>query len=207
MGLYCGFSPEECGFPEQLEDEQYGIVVPVDYTEAARAFQETFLSYSRQIVPVDTGFLRSTLECNNDPHLIQAQTICEYAEYVEYGTWRQRAQPYFEPSIELAFEAFAAEATIAIEEAQEQLQAEVEAMQEEEEQEAMQEEEGIGAVNTGGIGAFLGSLIGALIVAFIIVTVQVLLGADFSSSSRGERGGGGSYGDIGGFSMPEVEII
>jgi len=63
MGLYVEFDPVSIGLPEYLEQEvdEEVISVEIDYADACDAFVETFLKISTKIVPVDTGFLRSTL--------------------------------------------------------------------------------------------------------------------------------------------------
>ena len=50
--------------------------------------------------PVDTGRLRNSIthtQENADTELIGSPV--EYAPYVEYGTQRQRAQPYLKPAV------------------------------------------------------------------------------------------------------------
>ena len=64
---------------------------------------------------------------------------------------------------------------------------------------------GFGGLNFSSPAAFIGSVLGMFIAAFVIVTVQAMLGKDFSSSSRGSSRGIG--GDAGGIPyMPEVII-
>jgi len=52
--------------------------------------------------PVDTGLLRSSIDCNvkEAEKTVEIGTNTEYAIYVEKGTTRQRAQPYLTPAIE-----------------------------------------------------------------------------------------------------------
>lgn len=58
---------------------------------------------ARQIVPVDTGRLKTSIEVEFErQNLISKAEIgtdVPYAGYVEYGTSRQRAQPYMRPSL------------------------------------------------------------------------------------------------------------
>lgn len=53
--------------------------------------------------PVDTGLLRGSIvyDVENDGDKIEGivGTAVEYAPYVEYGTTRQKAQPYLEPAL------------------------------------------------------------------------------------------------------------
>ena len=53
-----------------------------------------------RIVPVDTGWLRSTIErfWIEVDRIIGIGPDADYDEYVEFGTSRQRAQPYVRPA-------------------------------------------------------------------------------------------------------------
>lgn len=95
MGLHAAIDiSADWGFPTVTP--YYGI--PVDYSAAISAFCDTFMSKSTELVPVDTGYLRSTINASGSGTLITADVDAEYAEYVEYGTWKMSAQPYFEPA-------------------------------------------------------------------------------------------------------------
>jgi hypothetical protein len=88
MGLLVEFDViDDFGYID--ETEEYGIVP--DYSEGCEVFVETFLKIATELVPVDTGYLRHTLEadCNNTS--CRAETDCEYAQYPEFGTWCQAA--------------------------------------------------------------------------------------------------------------------
>lgn len=51
--------------------------------------------------PVDTGRLRGSITTNIiSTYSGEVGTNVEYAEYVEYGTRYQSAQPYFEPAVD-----------------------------------------------------------------------------------------------------------
>lgn len=123
MGLYASFTPEELGYPVTLEQEVLGEVVTVDveYAEACEAFCMAFLETATSLVPVRTGFLLSTIDANTDGHMCEAEATAEYAQYVEYGTWKMDAQPYFEPGVQAGLEAFQAVAGEALGEAEEEL--------------------------------------------------------------------------------------
>ena len=55
---------------------------------------------AKQLCPVDTGNLRDSIS-----HIVytngnaEIYTNVEYAPHVEYGTWKQRPQPFMEPAI------------------------------------------------------------------------------------------------------------
>lgn len=57
--------------------------------------------------PYDTGRLRGSITTNIiSTYSGEVGTNVEYAEYVEYGTRYQSAQPYFEPAVEKNEEKF-----------------------------------------------------------------------------------------------------
>lgn len=123
MGLYASFTPEELGYPVTLAQEILGDVVSVDveYAPACEAFCEAFLETATSLVPVRTGFLQSTISADTDGYLCEAEATAEYAQYVEYGTWKMAAQPYFEPGVQAGLSAFQAVAGEALSEAEEEL--------------------------------------------------------------------------------------
>ena len=190
MGLLCEFDViNDFGYMESTEE--YNI--HPDYSEGCQVFVETFLSVSRQLVPVDTGYLRSTLEADCDDTSCRAETDCEYAQYPEYGTWCQAAQPYFEPALAAALEAAAPYWDQAVDDAN----AEEEMLLEEEEEEQQMMAErgggrnmGMGFGRGGGLAGFLGMILAVLIIALITTFIQAITGKDFRSG----RGGSGGYG-------------
>jgi HK97 gp10 family phage protein len=61
-------------------------------------------AHARTIVPVDTGRLRASIATTRDAPLqasIGPRGV-EYCVYVEYGTYKSRAQPYMRPAAEQA---------------------------------------------------------------------------------------------------------
>ena len=102
MGLYAGFDVcADMGFIEFTPE--YGIVP--DYSEGCEIFCSTFKEVSQSLCPVDTGYLRSTLTASYNDTFCECETICEYAQYQEYGTWCMAPQPYFEEALEQAINA------------------------------------------------------------------------------------------------------
>lgn len=132
MGLYVSFTPEDLGYPLSLVQTVLGeeVVVDVEYTAACEAFVSTFLNRANELVPVDTGFLKSTIDADTNGLMCEAEATAEYAQYVEYGTWKMRAQPFFEPAVEEGLKAFQALAGEALDEAKEILQETCEAIME-----------------------------------------------------------------------------
>ena len=99
MGLFVEFDVvEDFGYLDATEE--YGIVP--DYSEGCKVFVETFLKIAEELVPVDTGYLLSTLTAEDDDTYCYAETECDYAQYPEFGTWCQESQPYFSPALEEA---------------------------------------------------------------------------------------------------------
>lgn len=77
----------------------------IDYGPALDAFAEIFMDAVTELVPVDTGFLRSSIHAESDGvYAVECYVDAEYAQYVEYGTWKQDAQPYFEPALQIALD-------------------------------------------------------------------------------------------------------
>lgn len=189
MGLYCEFDViQDFGYIDATE--QFGI--EPDYSLGCEVFVENFLALSTGYVPVDTGYLRSTLDAGCDDTSCYAETICEYAQYVEYGTWCQTAQPYFEIAVEEALGIARGYWDEAQREAQEEEQMLLEEMMQ------AQEEMGFGMSGGGmGFGGFLGMILGSFLSALIITTAQVIMGEDFSK--KGKHIAGGIY-------MPQTMI-
>lgn len=207
MGLFVEFDViDDFGFIEATEE--FGI--RPDYQQGCDVFAETFLRVSKSLVPVDTGYLRSTLRAEGSDTYCMAETDCEYAQYPEFGTYCQAEQPYFTPALEEAL----AEAEPYWSDAQEwallEEQELLEARAEQQKQEtmsrmAMAEGKGpqaVGGINFSSFGSFIGSVLGSFLAALIVTTVQAMLGKDFTEGGKGGRGFGGG----GQVYVPEVII-
>ena len=153
MGLH---ATVEFDFP--LETPVLGL--PIDYSEALDEFCSTFDSEATNWCPIRTGYLCSTISSDHDgENVAECWADAEYAQYVEYGTWKMAAQPYFEPAIAVAlgvaYPIFAELYEEALDEEQEILE------------DMMQEEtEDAGSMGGGG-GSFLGMLLAAIIIGLI----------------------------------------
>ena len=184
MGLYVSFSiTADWGYPEEVEggDENIGYEsVPVDYSEACEAFVSTFLDTALSLVPVDTGYLRSTINANADGDTCEAEATADYAQYVEYGTVYMDAQPYFEPALEAACAAAAEAAEEALQEAQEELADLLGDMWVGSDFVGMAMEGGGG----GGLQDVLASVLTILFMSFISAFVSLIFSATKSSVSR-----------------------
>lgn len=154
MGLYAYVNLEDYGFETVLEGDMGGTpqTWDVDYSSAISAFCQTFIDIATQLVPVDTGYLQSTIDAY-DISDVEAECIteCEYAEYVEYGTYKQAAQPYFTPALEQAFNELLAAAQQIQVEAQEEFYAFLESM--------IDENDDGAAVQFSLLGAILGMML------------------------------------------------
>jgi HK97 gp10 family phage protein len=54
--------------------------------------------YAKEITPVDTGRLRNSITHNVDGKEVYVGSNVEYAPHVEYGTIKQKAQPFLRPA-------------------------------------------------------------------------------------------------------------
>lgn len=72
-------------------------VVDVELDDAAQEIKYL----AQELVPVDTGHLRSTINVVRfDALSLQVRADAHYAAFVEYGTSRMAAQPYMTPAVE-----------------------------------------------------------------------------------------------------------
>jgi HK97 gp10 family phage protein len=55
---------------------------------------------AKELVPVDTGRLQSTIKGVAQGLEVTLSADTEYASYVEYGTRKMRAQPYLRPAMD-----------------------------------------------------------------------------------------------------------
>ena len=109
MGLYVEFDISDYGYGSEVQGAVAGmfpIYTTMDFAPACEAFVKTFIEVATELVPVDTGYLRSTINATTDGFHCSAEATAEYAEYVEYGTFRMREQPYFTPALEKAMGVF-----------------------------------------------------------------------------------------------------
>lgn len=100
MGLLFNMSVQDLGYIQATQD----IVLHPSYAEGCRVFCDTFLAEAQARCPVRTGYLRSTISASSTASSITCMAGADYAQYVEYGTSRQSAQPYFEPALQIALE-------------------------------------------------------------------------------------------------------
>lgn len=198
MGLRANINAMDQGFP--MTADVGDISIPVDYSEAAEVFKAMFLDVARELVPVRTGYLKSTIAAEIGEASIgevTAEASAEYAQYVEFGTYRQMAQPYFIPAIEAALEEWGLAAQKAYDEALEEAQAAYEA-----EQAQQQSQEAGGAPVGGGL---LGGL--ALLGLLLIFTIFIEGIKSMFNDTDSHRGGRLAEGVLGSALFPDIEIF
>ena len=120
MGLEAIITIDDLGLPTAFSSIK-GTTVDVDYSQAFADFANTFYDIATDLVPVSTGFLQSTIRSESDDFSITAGADANYAQYVEYGTQKMEAQPYFCPALEQAWTSTQSEFQEAINEAQQEL--------------------------------------------------------------------------------------
>lgn len=192
MGLRSVFDViDDLGLPGEIGE--HGIVP--DYGPGCEIFCSEFKTISKDLAPVDTGYLRNSLDADYFDTTITAITNCEYAQYQEYGTWCMAAQPYFEPALMQALMIASTEWERAIQEAQQEDQMLTQWEQEEEEMMAELEEAGSGMMNSiGGAAVGLGlGIMGGLMGAMF---------SDFSEPTNPNIQAAGDFGEaVGNYAM------
>ena len=101
MGLRCRIDP--------VVDLNYPSATPslglyIDYRDGCDAFLDTFFDIAYDLCPIDTGELISSINGFTDGESVEVYADADYAQYVEYGTSKMEAQPYFRPALASAFE-------------------------------------------------------------------------------------------------------
>ena len=201
MGLRANINAMDQGFP--MTADVGDISIPVDYSEAAEVFKAMFLDVARELVPVRTGYLKSTIAAEIGEASIgevTAEASADYAQYVEFGTYRQMAQPYFIPAIEAALEEWGLAAQKAYKEALEEAQAAYEAEQ------AQQQSQGAGGAGGAPVG---GGLLGGLAVLGLLLIFVIFIEGIKSmfNDTDSRRGSRLAQGDLGSALFPNIEIF
>lgn len=164
MGLKASFSIEDSGYPMTTPNLQ----IPIDYSAGIETFRDVFLSTAQDLVPVRTGNLMNSILANCDASSVTCWTDCEYSQYIEYGTIKMNAQPYFYPALEEAMSA----AKVSWDETKNDMLAEEQRILEEEREE-------MEAMAGGGLLAMiLASMIVGIIMGCLRVLEDMLNGGD-----------------------------
>lgn len=182
MALQCSVSISELGLP--TETPMLGI--PIDYSNGYSTFAKTFVETARELCPVRTGYLRSTIGCEVTADGVVCTVGASYAQYVEYGTWNSPAQPFMEPALEAAQAAAAPEMQQSYDEAvmqeEEMLGIISERIGEEIEGGAIADgikaNGGVGGIGGGGIYQFIVTFLVTLIVGLIVTLIDTITSYD-----------------------------
>lgn len=159
--------------------------IEVDYSNAIDSACAKFEEVATQLVPVDTGYLRSSIWAESDGYsMVSFYAEADYAQYVEFGTWKMPAQEYFRPAVEAALDVLLSEAKAAQAEAKEEVQTLVQDIF------ACSQ---AGAAGIGGDIGFIGGLIGGIaMLALSFVPMLYLYGTLESIGSAVFGNGEGS---------------
>jgi HK97 gp10 family phage protein len=67
---------------------------------ALEAVGATAEAYAKELCPVDTGRLRDSITYSVDDDAVYLGSDVEYAPYVEFGTYKQKPQPFMGPAMQ-----------------------------------------------------------------------------------------------------------
>jgi len=87
---------------EQLNRKFDGIKAEIErmIAEAEAELAPVMAANIARETPVRTGFLRSSESAAAQPPAVQFVATAEYASFVEYGTFRQAANPFIERGVD-----------------------------------------------------------------------------------------------------------
>jgi|SRR5687768_4254506 len=70
------------------------------FSEITNQYANSMLQEMRSIVPVKTGYLKSTIGGGTSSNSMQLYVTAHYAQFINYGTSRIRARPFFTGPVE-----------------------------------------------------------------------------------------------------------
>lgn len=106
MALFGEFS-HTCPKRITLSSEWCNISQTVEYDSQIKTALGQFQDEARALCPIRTGNLVSSISGEASGDGFTAEAMADYAEYVEYGTWKMSAQPYFVEPFQTAGESCA----------------------------------------------------------------------------------------------------
>lgn len=202
MGLYAEVSIADVG-PNELTNEEFGVSVLVDYSMAIQGFIDTFMSVATSLCPVRTGYLCGSISAGGGGDYAYAEASAEYAQYVEYGTSRMGAQPFFEPALEQAMAVLGEMAQTALDDAASQLEDIVQSLVDE-------MMSAVSEMMGGGFGGFMGGLIASAIMLVILFPIALyaygIMDALSPGGPSGFSGDSGSYDSVAGVGGIDIMI-
>lgn len=106
MALFGEFSHT---YPKRitLSSEWCNVSQTVEYDSQIKTALGQFQDEARALCPIRTGNLVSSISGEASGDGFTAEAMAGYAEYVEYGTWKMSAQPYFVEPFQTAGESCA----------------------------------------------------------------------------------------------------
>lgn len=93
--LYADLTPSSLGLPVYTSM----CHVPIPYSTYWEQMGKIFQEQAQSTCPVDTGRLRSEIGYNADAGGCEFWSDAPYSAYQEYGTYKMKAQPYFEAAL------------------------------------------------------------------------------------------------------------
>ncbi len=93
--------------------EQVAADIRAAALEETKNAQAYAVALAKQYVPIDTGALRDSIKAERivaNQYILRGDITANtvYALYVEFGTYKMRAQPYLRPASDLAFKSYPA---------------------------------------------------------------------------------------------------
>lgn len=93
--LFAMATPAEMGLPPTTPM----CHIPIPYAGHWEQMGQIFEEAAKSTCPVDTGYLRDHIGYRADSGGCDFWSDAPYSAYQEYGTWKMRAQPYFEAAV------------------------------------------------------------------------------------------------------------
>lgn len=100
--LYADLTPSNFGYPPVTPMCR----IPIPYAGMWQKMGQVFVEQAKATCPVDTGYLRNHIGFNADSGGCEFWSDAPYSAYLEYGTSKMKAQPYFESSLMDAMSSF-----------------------------------------------------------------------------------------------------
>jgi HK97 gp10 family phage protein len=93
--LFAMVTPADLGLPPTTTM----CHIPIPYGSYWEQMGQIFQEIAQSTCPVDTGYLRDHISYHADNGGCDFYSDAPYSAYQEYGTWKMKAQPYFEAAV------------------------------------------------------------------------------------------------------------